>query len=473
MRELASATAAGFSERGFEELARVDAGIGGGRQQHGRRVVERGHEHGFGLRGEALRQCSQFFEASALQAARVAAQAVGVGKRGGIELAALKNRQLAFQLAAGLVRGAGGFELRCGTAGRSSNDSGEELRSIGERLEVGARAADSAAAADKLDASGLANLSPACGSGWARSRRWSARGCLRRRCDPGPRCRRCAACLRDRRACAGRWRRPRLQTRPTAGGSRIPRHWRGARLRRTMRGSTEPPSRSMVAAVRAQVEAHRVQAEELFKNGRQKMLAGVLLHVVEAAFPIDGAVGVSGCHGRAQAMSDALAFVDDIDHRPARNRAGIGRLAARSGVERGVVEIGGEAVSGHLHHLRTKRTQAPVAQLDRASGYEPEGQVFESPRAHQRSNVLEYGGAIRGFRHDRKVEAALGTRLGERLLLTVQLVNHILYERAARADADEARVLQLEVGDDVLHDGAASNRPLLGLLVVSRSCASP
>ena len=25
---------------------------------------------------------------------------------------------------------------------------------------------------------------------------------------------------------------------------------------------------------------------------------------------------------------------------------------------------------------------APVAQLDRASGYEPEGRVFESPRAH-------------------------------------------------------------------------------------------
>ena len=27
-------------------------------------------------------------------------------------------------------------------------------------------------------------------------------------------------------------------------------------------------------------------------------------------------------------------------------------------------------------------SSAPVAQLDRASGYEPEGPVFESPRAH-------------------------------------------------------------------------------------------
>ena len=28
---------------------------------------------------------------------------------------------------------------------------------------------------------------------------------------------------------------------------------------------------------------------------------------------------------------------------------------------------------------------APVAQLDRASGYEPEGRVFESPRAHHKT----------------------------------------------------------------------------------------
>jgi hypothetical protein len=35
-------------------------------------------------------------------------------------------------------------------------------------------------------------------------------------------------------------------------------------------------------------------------------------------------------------------------------------------------------------------SRAPVAQLDRASGYEPEGRVFESLRAHHRiqSNLL-------------------------------------------------------------------------------------
>jgi hypothetical protein len=32
---------------------------------------------------------------------------------------------------------------------------------------------------------------------------------------------------------------------------------------------------------------------------------------------------------------------------------------------------------------------APVAQLDRASGYEPEGREFESPRAHHFPNKNE------------------------------------------------------------------------------------
>ena len=32
---------------------------------------------------------------------------------------------------------------------------------------------------------------------------------------------------------------------------------------------------------------------------------------------------------------------------------------------------------------------APVAQLDRASGYEPEGRMFESCRAHHQINTLD------------------------------------------------------------------------------------
>jgi hypothetical protein len=38
---------------------------------------------------------------------------------------------------------------------------------------------------------------------------------------------------------------------------------------------------------------------------------------------------------------------------------------------------------------------APVAQLDRASGYEPEGREFESPRAHHSKTCSLF--YLRGF----------------------------------------------------------------------------
>src|SRR5258708_5702625 len=43
------------------------------------------------------------------------------------------------------------------------------------------------------------------------------------------------------------------------------------------------------------------------------------------------------------------------------------------------------------------RRSAPVAQLDRASGYEPEGRMFESCRAHQNNSIIiSHLRAIRG-----------------------------------------------------------------------------
>ncbi len=55
-------------ERRFQRLAGVDAGIGRDRQQHRWRVGQRGHEDGFGLRREALRQRAQFFQAAGFEA---------------------------------------------------------------------------------------------------------------------------------------------------------------------------------------------------------------------------------------------------------------------------------------------------------------------------------------------------------------------------------------------------------------------
>ena len=42
--------------------------------------------------------------------------------------------------------------------------------------------------------------------------------------------------------------------------------------------------------LRAQMEADGVQSEPLFEHRREHVLAGMLLHVIEAAAPIDGAL---------------------------------------------------------------------------------------------------------------------------------------------------------------------------------------
>ena len=86
----------------------------------------------------------------------------------------------------------------------------------------------------------------------------------------------------------------------------------------------------------------------------------MLLHVVEAALPIHGAVGFPDSEGRTQAVSDSFAFVDHVQHGAARNRTGVGGLAARSRIEAGAIEIDGEAVAGRLHHLCAKRAQVGI-----------------------------------------------------------------------------------------------------------------
>src|SRR6516164_1673521 len=82
-------------------------------------------------------------------------------------------------------------------------------------------------------------------------------------------------------------------------------------------------------------------------------------------------------------------------------------------------------------------------------------------------SVLKYGGAVRRLRHDREVELAVRTRLRERFLLTSKVKRFVLDMTAAGAHAKQARGLELEVGNDVLHDGTL-RRPCLGVLVIGR-----
>ena len=67
------------------------------------------------------------------------------------------------------------------------------------------------------------------------------------------------------------------------------------------------------------MEADGVQAEELLEHGGEQVLPGVLLHVIEAARPIDFARHLAvRRERRRQAVRDAILFVHHVDHRHAR-----------------------------------------------------------------------------------------------------------------------------------------------------------
>ena len=87
-------------------------------------------------------------------------------------------------------------------------------------------------------------------------------------------------------------------------------------------------ARSIVDEVRPEMEADGSDLEQAIERGRQHVLAGVLLHVLEPARPVDPAVHRPGLDLALDDVHDAAVFViDDVDDARGAERAGIERLA--------------------------------------------------------------------------------------------------------------------------------------------------
>ena len=69
------------------------------------------------------------------------------------------------------------------------------------------------------------------------------------------------------------------------------------------------------------------------------MLAGVLLHVIEAAGPVDLSLDLGGRKRRFEDVRDAVVFIHDVADRDASERAHIERLSAGGWVKHGTVQI--------------------------------------------------------------------------------------------------------------------------------------
>ena len=116
-------------------------------------------------------------------------------------------------------------------------------------------------------------------------------------------------------------------------------------------------------ALHAHVEAHIVAAVARADQPRADVLAGVLLHMVEAPRPVDLPVyGRADGQGRgAFVRDDARPFVY-VQHLGAAEHTGVIRLPAALGIERRAVEHDGEAVLDRLarEHPRVKFRQKGV-----------------------------------------------------------------------------------------------------------------
>ena len=89
----------------------------------------------------------------------------------------------------------------------------------------------------------------------------------------------------------------------------------------------------------AEMEGNGGQAKALLENGGEKVLTGVLLHMVEAARPVDAGVNAAGGNGAINYVENVVVFqVADIEDIGFAKFAEIVGLAAGSGIELGLIE---------------------------------------------------------------------------------------------------------------------------------------
>ena len=101
--------------------------------------------------------------------------------------------------------------------------------------------------------------------------------------------------------------------------------------------------------VGAHVKAHIVAVEVLADHAAADVLAGVLLHVVEASRPVDGAhYSLPDLHFLFTGVENDPALFVDIRHGDAVHLSVVGRLSAALGIEGGAVQHHFEAAFGLL-----------------------------------------------------------------------------------------------------------------------------
>ena len=152
----------------------------------------------------------------------------------------------------------------------------------------------------------------------------------------------------------------------------------------------------------AEVKADRLGCELFEQHRGKEMLAGVLLHVIEAAHPIDAAVCFGGVERGREYVSDApIVFVDNLGDLDAADGSEIVGLPAGRGIESGAVQINAAPVRAGIADTSPKfrRVAVGVIQPFRHAIMLLNGDVQNVadriPGLHEYGNGIAFRGILR------------------------------------------------------------------------------
>ena len=152
------------------------------------------------------------------------------------------------------------------------------------------------------------------------------------------------------------------------GGADLRRH--GVFERREVGGRKRARVELDVAHLGTEVERRRRPAETVLRDGREQMLARVLLHVVEAAVPVEPHTDGPRRHGRGDVVPDLAARLLHVENLDPVQEAVIRGLSPAFGKENRIVEnrVRPPRVVAHLEDRGVELRAVRLALVRRKEG---------------------------------------------------------------------------------------------------------
>ncbi|MEQ1932526.1 MAG: hypothetical protein ABL962_01415 [Fimbriimonadaceae bacterium] len=274
----------GRGNRGFDEISGVNARVFRCRQQQGHGVRRGGSKHGFPLRHKGLRPCPHgFIDRSFVHKQ---AHSRGIRLRRGPQLPAFPLRQFHRKLLRGLFESLGAIQLSSQHHRGLFRRDAQQTRNFLQRTEVRARMTQGAMAANELQPHVASDLFDT-----ANQNRTNLRGRAHVRSATGAAVKAINRHYTQRPGSLRGFAQTHHYVGVFEGYGHRPRvaHNLGTPLFCLLQaaGLNRRDFNVDGRYFRSHVKTNRGNLEQLFEHGGEQMLPGVLLHVIEAALPID------------------------------------------------------------------------------------------------------------------------------------------------------------------------------------------